>query len=220
MTNFARARAHMVQSQLLTNGVVNPELVDLYMNMPREAFLPQALAPRAYLDGAIMLADGSVILEPLVEARMLQAAAAHTMARVLVIGSASVAAIALLASLAGQVYVVDDNAQRLATTKDLLSGQGIKNVITASGAPQDGLPQYAPYNAIFIMGAVCDVPESMKQQLVENGMFYTILKASPSAQGVLVEYIKSKHGGLTRRDLANASTFYHPAFMPKQEFVF
>ena len=50
MTDFSRARRHMVDSQVRTAGVTDRAVIEAMLSVPREAFLPEAQRALAYLD--------------------------------------------------------------------------------------------------------------------------------------------------------------------------
>ena len=74
MFDTAAARRMMVDGQVRTADVTNPDLIAAMLAVPRELFVPPALTDQAYLDGDIALADGRVLLKPMVLAKLIQAA--------------------------------------------------------------------------------------------------------------------------------------------------
>ena len=63
----------MVDSQIRPNKVTDPRILDAMRRLPRERFLPAALAPLAYADQDVPLGNGRVLLQPMVIARLVQA---------------------------------------------------------------------------------------------------------------------------------------------------
>ena len=72
---FADARACMVDSQIRPNKVNDAGVLDGMRHLKRELFVPAALADFAYIDEDIPLGNGRVLMEPMILARLLQAAA-------------------------------------------------------------------------------------------------------------------------------------------------
>src|SRR5487761_533200 len=70
--DFADARARMVDSQVRPNKVTDPRILHAMRTLPRERFLPPALAPLAYSDDDVPLGGGRVMLAPMVIARLVQ----------------------------------------------------------------------------------------------------------------------------------------------------
>ena len=73
--DYAKARRNMVDGQIRTNKVIDTAIVAAFASIPREAFLPAAVKPLAYFDEDLPLGNGRFLMEPMVFARLLQAAA-------------------------------------------------------------------------------------------------------------------------------------------------
>ena len=73
-TDFTAARNNMVDCQIRPNRVSDPRVLDAMRSLPREQFLPPALAPLAYVDEDLPVGAGRVLVEPLVIARLVQMA--------------------------------------------------------------------------------------------------------------------------------------------------
>ena len=56
----------MVDGQLRPNQVQDPRILAAFGALPREAFLPQSLAARAYADADVPLASGRVLMLSLI----------------------------------------------------------------------------------------------------------------------------------------------------------
>ncbi len=117
MIDFTAARLNMVESQLRTNKVTDEAVLAAFRAVPREQFVPAALAGIAYSDDDISLGDGRVLLQPMVLARLLQLAALAPGDGVLEVGAASGYAAALLARLASRVVAVESNARLAAIAR-------------------------------------------------------------------------------------------------------
>ncbi|MBT4425504.1 MAG: protein-L-isoaspartate O-methyltransferase, partial [Rhodospirillaceae bacterium] len=103
MINYAAVRHNMVESQLRTNKVTNWALIDAMDDVPRERFVPQQLSSIAYVDEDLLVAPGRYLMEPLVLARLLQAAMVTEEDVALDIGCATGYSSAVLGRLAGTV---------------------------------------------------------------------------------------------------------------------
>ena len=74
MLNFTTARINMVESQVRPNKVTDPRLIDALETLPREDFVPPDLRAVAYVDRSLKLGEGRYLLDPMVFARLVQAA--------------------------------------------------------------------------------------------------------------------------------------------------
>ena len=72
--DFELARRNMVVSQVQTNEVTDPLVIEAIGRVPRERFLPAARQAQAYVDEDVLVADGRWLMEPMVAAKLLQLA--------------------------------------------------------------------------------------------------------------------------------------------------
>ena len=107
MIDFAAARTNMVNNQVRPNKVTDDRVLAALAAVPRERFVPEAMAGNAYVDEDIAVAAGRYLMEPMVLARLLQAAAIEPDDVVLDIGCATGYSAAVLAQLAATVVALD-----------------------------------------------------------------------------------------------------------------
>ena len=74
MFDAATARRLMVDGQVRTADVTDADLIEAMLALPRERFVPPALAALAYLDSDIPIGNGRALLKPMVLAKLIQAA--------------------------------------------------------------------------------------------------------------------------------------------------
>src|SRR5208282_6497251 len=94
---FADARNRMVDSQIRPNRVTDPRILAAMRCLPRERFLPPAVVSLAYADEDVPLGNGRYLMEPMVLARLLQAANLGEGERALVIAAGTGYSAAVLA---------------------------------------------------------------------------------------------------------------------------
>lgn len=179
--DFDKARFNMVEQQIRPWDVLDFDVLDALMEIPREAFVGADLQGLAYADVELPLPNGAKMLEPKVVARLAQGLKMAKTDTVLEIGTGSGYAAALLAKLAGQVVTVDSDPVQQAQAKHILSGLGFENIIYAR---HDGLNQaseHAPFDAIYVGGAVREIPETLKQQL-KNGGRMVVMQGNDTLQ--------------------------------------
>ncbi|QPI71882.1 protein-L-isoaspartate O-methyltransferase family protein [Sphingobium sp. Cam5-1] len=162
--NFSSMRAAMVESQLRTSDVDDPRVIAVMARVPREDFVPAERRAMAYVDRSIPLSSGRALNPPLATGRLLKEAQVEEGDRVLLIGAATGYSAALLAALGAQVTAVEteDGPQ--------LSGNGATVV---RGPLQAGAPEGAPYDVLFIDGAVQEVPATLVGQLADGARVVT-----------------------------------------------
>ena len=219
MVDFDAARKNMVDCQLRTNAITDKAVLAAMGAVPREAFVPKTLCEVAYVDEDIELGDGRYLIEPLVLARLLQAARVTQGDAALVIGCGSGYAAAVLARLASSVVAVEANADRVAAISTLLSELGCDNVAVVAGDLADGYGAQAPYNVILFSGAVACVPDKIAEQLDEGGRLVSVVDEACDGLGRAV--LVTRHAGtLSERSVHDASTPVLPAFARQDGFVF
>ena len=191
MQDYAKARQHMVDSQLRTNKLTDARLIEAFATVPRESFVPPAVRAIAYVDEDLPFGDGRFLLEPMVLARLLQTAAPRAADVALIIGPATGYAAAILSHVVSTVVAVDPDKPSADAVSGQLSTMGIDNVVMVEGALNDGYPQQAPYDIIVIEGSVAEVPRALLDQLGEGGRLVTVVRDGdkPSGHAVLYERV-------------------------------
>ena len=164
--DFKAMRAAMVSNQLRTNSVSDPRVSGAMDMVPREAYVPAERAPLAYVDVAIPLANGRALNPPMATARLLTEARLRPVDRVLLIGSATGYAAALLSGLVAEVVALDE--------VDIGVGAApAPNVSVVIGPMSEGWQAGAPYDVIIIDGAVSNLGADIPAQLVDGGRLLT-----------------------------------------------
>ena len=167
--DFAKRRAQMVDRQVAGRGVLGHRVLDAMRDVPREAFLPQALHEFAYEDAALEVEPGLLIAQPYVIALMTEVLRLEGSERVLEIGTGSGYGTAVLSRLAQSVYSVESSGSLAAKAAATLAALGCHNVQTLHADASLGWPDHAPYDAILVRAGGRRVPQALKQQLAIGG---------------------------------------------------
>lgn len=201
--NYADARMKMVKNQIRANKVTAPLVVAAMSEIPREDFVPAAMKGIAYVDEAVPLGGGRYLMEPMVSARLLEAADVGPNDVVLEIGCGVGYVTAVLARMASTVVALESDRNLAAEAASTLDKLGINNVAVVGGRLEKGYPKQAPYDIIFINGAVNDIPAGIIKQLAEGGRLVAVFSGVALGKGVLI----TRHAtGASRRDLFDAGT--------------
>ncbi len=216
--DYAAARRNMVESQLRTNKVSDHRVLEGFSNVPREVFVADVARGVAYLDEDIALGGGRFLTEPMVLARMVQAAAIGAGDLVLEIGSATGYGTAILARLAATVVALESDSQLSARAAAALSELSIDNVVAVEGPLPQGHREQAPYNVILINGAVAEVPQGLRDQLADRGRLVAVVRDRPGlGRAVLVRRLGAVDSS---RVLFDAGTPLLPGFERAPRFAF
>jgi protein-L-isoaspartate(D-aspartate) O-methyltransferase len=214
---YTRARLNMINNQLRPNSVDDPRVLDAMAHVPRERFVPKALRGVAYADEDLPLSGGNWLIEPLVLARLIQAAEVRPTDVVLVVGCTTGYAGAVLARLAGTVILVDPQAAA-APVEALLDQLGVGNVaVVESDDPAGGHPGRAPFNLILLVGSVPGVPSAMLEQIGESGRIVAVIDDGRIGKATVFTKL---HGVVGQREVWDAQTPPCPGLQPRPRFAF
>ena len=221
MSGFATARQNMVDGQVRANDVTDTRILEAMLALPRELFVPESRRALAYLDLDLDVSESGVakryMLKPQVIAKLLQAAEIAATDRVLLVGSATGYAAALVARLAAKVTATESDAALVAKGTKILGQLGFTNVAMEAGAPMEGAPADAPYDVIVLNGATEVAPERLFEQLAEGGRLVGIFGARKPARATIVT---KSHGDLGDRALFDAAAPVLPGMERAPSFVF
>ena len=215
--DYTAARANMVESQIRPNKVTDGTVVQAFLDVPRERFVPPELRGVAYVDEDIPIAPGRYLVEPMVLGRLLQFAAPRRSDVALEIGSGTGYGTAVLARLAGSVVGIESDPELLRRATENLAALGVENAVVMAGEFLEGCPKQAPFDLILFSGAVGRVPQAIEAQLAEGGR----LLAVEAGEGIGRAILCRRAGGVvSRRVIFDAATPLLPGTAPKREFVF
>lgn len=215
--DFATARMNMVESQIRPNGVTDLRILNAMLQIPREAFVPAAKQGIAYLGDDLEVAPGRCLIDPMIFAKMADAADIQATDAVLDVGCATGYSTAVLARLAETVIGLECDTALAEQANRTLSGLGVDNTVVVAGDLRQGYPQQAPYDVIFLNGSVEELPDDLKQQLKENGRLLAILSEGRVGRAMLFERTGNVVSG---RSIFDGLVAPLPGFRKERGFVF
>jgi protein-L-isoaspartate(D-aspartate) O-methyltransferase len=211
----------MVDCQVRPSDVTDLRIIDAMLAVPREAFVPDAKRPIAYLDLDIdVAADGKPkrhLIKPAVLAKMIQAAAISETDRVLVVGCATGYSAAIISQLAREVTATEPDSALAATAKRNLASLGYTHVTVDVAEPVDGDHAHAPYDVILLDGATEIEPHRLYDQLRRGGRLVGVFGTSQPPRATLITRSPSDFGS---RVLFDASAPVLPGLERVPEFTF
>jgi protein-L-isoaspartate(D-aspartate) O-methyltransferase len=150
--------------------VADERVLEAMRAVPRDHFVPTALAGEAWDNVPLPIGAGQTISQPLVVARMLEQLQLRGGERILDIGTGSGYHAALLAHLGAHVWSVERHRDLSDQAKRNLDRAGIDNVTLIVGDGARGLPETAPFDAINVAAAAGDdIPQALIDQLGRGG---------------------------------------------------
>lgn len=183
------ARFNMIEQQVRPWDVLDPVVLQLLNDVPREQFVPQAYQGLAFADLEIPIGQGQKMLSPKLEGKIVQAVGVKKTDKVLHVGAGSGYLTALLAKLASHVYAVEIDANLTAFATQNLKQHQIDNVTLTTADAAHGSQANAPYDVI-VFGASSPVePAGVRQQLAVGGRMFIVLGQAPVMRATLIQRV-------------------------------
>lgn len=187
--NPEQARFNMVEQQIRPWNVLDQRVLDLMSSTPREIFVPDSYHSVAFADTNIPLGNGQVMMQPKLEARMVQSLDIKMADEALEIGTGSGYVTALLARSCRNVTSIEIDPALSRRAAEKLDSQSIQNVTLSIGDGTEAWVQSAPYDVIAVTGSVHQLSTSFNQQLRIGGRLFVIVGNDPVMEAVLVRRI-------------------------------
>jgi protein-L-isoaspartate(D-aspartate) O-methyltransferase len=180
------ARFNMIEQQIRPWEVLDASVLSLLSTVRRENFVPPALRALAFVDTQVPLIAGEpagpCMLEPKVEARLLQDLQVQRHEKVLEIGAGSGFMAALLAHRAMQVTTLECRSELVHMARENLRRNGIVNAAVLQVSAEQGalgLASEAPFDVILLSGSVAEVPRALLEQLKTGGRLAAVVGDEP-----------------------------------------
>jgi protein-L-isoaspartate(D-aspartate) O-methyltransferase len=184
--NIEQARFNMIEQQIRPWDVLDPEVLELLHVVKRENFVPAAHKALAFVDAEIPLPGGQSMLNPKVEARLLQDVNLKKHENVLEIGTGSGYMAALLAHKGRHVTTVEVSPELKALAEKNLADNGVTNVTVELGNGAQGWTNGAPFDVIVVSASLPVLPEALLQQLKVGGRLAVIIGQAPAMKAQLI----------------------------------
>src|SRR5258706_7919857 len=184
----------MLEQQLGPGDVLDRSVLDLLSVVGREEFAPLAHKPLAFVDMLIPLRSpaeealraGVCMLEPKVEARLLQDLHVTPHEKVLEVGTGSGYMAALLAHRAQRVISLEIDPELASTARANLQRAGITNTEVRDADGAKGLPAEPPFDVIVLSGSAAEVPQALLSQLKVGGRLAAIVGGEPMMRATFI----------------------------------
>jgi protein-L-isoaspartate(D-aspartate) O-methyltransferase len=199
-TDFAAEREAMVERQLLRRGITEPDILDAFLAVPRQAFVSDQYAHLAYGDHPLPIEAEQTISQPYIVALMMQAAEIKAGDKVLEVGSGSGYAAAVIGRIAARVIGIERQHELVEVARERLERLGYDNIDILEGDGTKGCPDEAPFDAILAAASGSHVPEPLLGQLAPGGRIVMPI-GDPGAVQELVKVTKQDDGILRQENL-------------------
>ena len=215
------ARRNMVEYQIRCCKVLDPELIDVLINSPREKYVPEHVRSLAYMEGSVPLPCGQEMLTPLQEAQILQALSLQGNERVLEIGAGTGYLTALLALHAKEVVSCDIHEELANLASKNLTANGIDNakVVHVNAMDTDALAAAKigkAFDVIVIASAMDKIPSHIHDLLAPSGQIIAFI----GQDIVTLEHHRINNGTSIRVGITETRLLPIEGLTKTREFVF
>ena len=217
--SFNRARKIMLESQIRPNKVIDEKVLSAFSEIPRELFVQKSMRDIAYIDEDLPLSNGRYLMEPMILARLIQSLELSVFDNVMIIGVGTGYSAAIISQIVTSVIGIESRANLIQKAENNLTSLDITNAVLFKERLQDGFSKEAPYNAILIDGGVSFVPDSILNQLANDGRLVSIYRSEAGTAGEACLWMRAGRK-FSRTCLFNAQVPTLEEFKAKQEFSF
>lgn len=189
---FVRLRREMVEKQIASRGVTDPQVLDAMSKVQRHLFVSEALVDSAYGDFPLPIGEGQTISQPYIIAEMIQSLDLKGHERVLEIGTGSGYQAAVLSRIVYKVYTIERNNALFLQTRKLFDKLKYHNIVTRYSDGTQGWSEQAPFDAIIVTAGGQEIPSPLIQQLSTGGCL--VMPVGGSNFQELLKLEKTKDG--------------------------
>lgn len=200
LTDFTAEREAMVERQLRRRGITDPNILNAFLEVPREAFVSPEYARLAYGDHPLPIEAGQTISQPFIVGLMIKAAGIGPRDTVLEVGAGSGYAAAIISRIAGKVLAIERQHELVELARERIEKLGYVNLEILEGDGTKGCPGHAPFDAILAAASGSHVPAALLEQLAKGGRIVMPI-GSPGWVQELVKVTKRADGTVEKENL-------------------
>lgn len=198
MVDPVRLRERMVRDQIQARGVTDERVLAAMRELPRHAFVEEALAYKAYSDGPLPIGEGQTISQPYIVALMSELLRVEPGMKVLEIGTGSGYQAAVLAHMGADVYTVERIKKLFHAARKRFMDMRMFSVKLKLDDGTMGWPEEAPFDRIIVTAGGPEVPGPLVDQLADPGRMLIPVGGSRRSQSLVL--VEKKDGQVTRED--------------------
>jgi len=193
--DYKAKREEMVEKHLKGRGIVDEDVLQAFLEIPREEFVLDRYKAQAYSDSPLPIGHGVTISQPYIVALMCQLLDLNSRSKVLDIGTGSGYQAAILSQLCDEVVSVERIKDLAKEAKVRLKRLGYDNVKVVYGDGANGYKEGSPYDGIVVAATTDNIPKAWREQLRIGGKI-----VYPEGKGLIEELIEAvkTEGGITK----------------------
>ena len=184
--DYNHARELMVEQQIRPWDVLDIRVLDVLATLPREAFAADAHKALAYTDVELPQINGQHMLKPVIQGRILQAAAVGETDEVLEIGTGSGYLTACLGQLAREVLSLEIDPAQAEAARDNLNASHLGDNVRIEEADALTWQTDRQFDVIVVTAAMETVPTAFLKWLRPTGRLFVIVGQSPAMEAITI----------------------------------
>jgi protein-L-isoaspartate(D-aspartate) O-methyltransferase len=187
MDNLA-ARQQMVDQQIRTWEVLDPRVLDVLSQVPREAFVPREYRELAFADAPLPIGCGQVMLAPKIQGRILQALGPNPADAALEVGTGSGYLSACLSLLCASTHSVEIHPDLAAAAAANLRAVPRARVNLETRDAFSPAP-FGDYDVIAVTGSLPVYDARFERALRLGGRLFAVVGSAPVMDAILVRRV-------------------------------
>ena len=164
-----RGLRNKLVKKLRLKGILDERVLTAIGKVPRHLFFDDALLLHAYEDKAFPIGEGQTISQPYTVAFQTEKLDIKPGDKVLEIGTGSGYQAAILLEMGAKVYTIEFQQKLFERTKTFLPQLGYQPYFFF-GDGSKGMSSKAPFNKIIVTAGAPIIPDTLIDQLSDNGM--------------------------------------------------
>ena len=183
------ARQNMVDCQIKTWDVFDLDVIEAFLTIKREDFVPTTYKKLAFADTSLDLDDNQTMMSPKLEARLLQALSLTKKDKVLEVGTGTGHMTALLSVLSKEVVSFECRSSLFEKAKSNLEKANIKNTTLLCGNGLTEFNRFAPFDAVVFSGSLPKRDKKIEESLAIEGRMFAIIGTGDVMEAILIQRI-------------------------------
>jgi protein-L-isoaspartate(D-aspartate) O-methyltransferase len=184
--NVEQARFNMIEQQIRTWEVLDTGVLGLLSRVKREQFVPAEHRALAFADLEIPLGRGESMMQPKVEARIVQELAVQPNETVYEVGTGSGYLAALLAANAKHVTSAEIHEEFTERARANLRAAGVSNVTLVVGDSARAPLAESAFDVIVLTGSTPVLPQAFLERLTPTGRLFAVVGDRPVMKAIVV----------------------------------
>lgn len=214
--NIELARHNMIEQQVRPWDVLDSRVLEALTAVRREDFVPPACRNLAFADLCLPLGHDEVMMKPVVEGRVLQAASPTRAESVLEVGTGSGFLTACLARLGAEVVSVELHADFADGARTRLHAANVRNAQVENGDAVRGFEPARQFDVMVVTGATYELPQHWRGWIKPGGRIVAIVGSSPVQRAMLYT---QRGGGWDEQALFETDLPYLTNAAPPRRFA-